>query len=62
MLHFLTIITNIGPVLGIFNGDIAKALCCYLQTCTVNVVLMVMYCMCLPPFVVRSAGYGFIYA
>ena len=32
-----------------------EAICCCLQTYTVNDVLLVMYCMCLPAFFVTSA-------
>ena len=32
-----------------------EAICCCLQTYTVNDVLLVMYCMCLPAFFVPSA-------
>ena len=32
-----------------------KAICCCLQTCSVNVVLLVMCCMCILAFIVTSA-------
>ena len=35
-----------------------EAICCCLQTYTVNDVLLVMYCMCLPAFFVPSAVMG----
>ena len=44
-----------GPVIGIFKDSLPEAICCCLQTCDVNVVLMVMCCMCIPVFIVTSA-------
>ena len=35
--------------------DCPEAICCCLQTCTANFVLLVMYCMCLLVFIVASA-------
>ena len=43
------------PVIGIFVYFLPEAFCCCLQTCSVNVVLLVMYCMCIPVFIVTSA-------
>ena len=42
-----------GPVIGIFKDRLPEAICC-LQTCSVNVVLLVMCCMCIPVFIVTS--------
>ena len=40
-----------------------EAICCCLQTYSVNDVLLVMYCICLPAFFVTgAASYGYIYA
>ena len=47
-----------GPVIGIFiyfKDRMPEAICCCLQTCSVNVVLLVMCCMCIPVFIVTSA-------
>ena len=47
-----------GPVIGIFiyfKDRLPEAICCCLQTCSVNVVLLVMCCMCIPVFIVTSA-------
>ena len=38
-----------------FNERLPEAICCCLQTCNVDVVLLVMYCMYIPAFVVTSA-------
>ena len=38
-----------------YLGRLPEAICCCLQTYTVNDVLLVMYCMCLPAFFVPSA-------
>ena len=46
-----------GPVIGIFIKDrLPEAICCCLQTCSVNVVLLVMCWMCIPVFIVTSAN------
>ena len=45
-------------VIGIFvyfKNRLPEAICCCLQTCSVNVVLLVMCCMCIPIFIVTSA-------
>ena len=44
-----------GPVIGIFKDRLPEAICCCLQTCSVNVVLLVMCCMRIPVFIVTSA-------
>ena len=44
-----------GPVIGIFKERLPEAICCCLQTCNVDVVLLAMYCMYLPGFIVTSA-------
>ena len=38
-----------------FKERLPEAICCCLQTCNVDVVLLVMYCMYLPGFIVTSA-------
>ena len=38
-----------------YSDRLPEAICCCLQTYTVNDVLLVMYCMCLPAFIVTSA-------
>ena len=43
-----------GPVIGIFiyfKDRLPEAICCCLQTCSVNVVLLVMCCMRIPVLV-----------
>ena len=48
-----------GPVIRIliyFKERLPEAICCCLQTCSVNVVLMIMCCMCIPAFIVTSAN------
>ena len=43
-------------IIGIFiyfKDRLPEAICCYLKTCSVNVVLMC--CMCIPVFIVTSA-------
>ena len=50
-----------GPVIGIFKDRLPEAICCCLQTCSVNVVLLVMCCMCIPVFVVTSADISHIF-
>ena len=44
-----------GPVIGIFIDKLPEAMCCCLQTYTVNDALLVMYCMCLLAVIVTSA-------
>ena len=44
-----------GPVIGIFIDRLPEAMCCGLQTYTVNDGLLVMYCMCLLAVIVTSA-------
>ena len=39
-----------------FKERLPEAICCCLQTCNVDVVLLVMYCMHIPAFIVTSAG------
>ena len=39
-----------------FKERLPEAICCCLQTCNVDVVLLVMYCMYIPGFIVTSAG------
>ena len=38
-----------------FKERLPEAICCCLQTCNVDVVLLVMYCMYIPRFIVTSA-------
>ena len=38
-----------------FKERLPEAICCCLQTCNVDVVLLVMYCMYIPAFIVTSA-------
>ena len=38
-----------------FKKRLPEAICCCLQTCNVDVVLLVMCCMCIPAFIVTSA-------
>ena len=48
-----------------FKERLPEAICCCLQACNVDVVLLVMYCMYIPGFIVTSADishYGYIYA
>ena len=40
-----------------FKDRLPEGICCCLQTCSVNVVLLVMCCMCLPTFIVTSADF-----
>ena len=44
-----------GPVIGLIRNILPEAICCCLQTCNVDVVLLVMYCMYIPAFIVTSA-------
>ena len=47
-----------GPVIGIcihFKERLPEAICCCLQTCNVDVVFVVMYCMYIPAFIVTTA-------
>ena len=39
-----------------FNERLPEAICCCLQTCNVDVVLLVMYRMYIPPVIVTSAN------
>ena len=50
-----------GPVKGIFihfKDRLPEAICCCLHTCSVNVMFLVMCCMCIPAFIVTSADIG----
>ena len=38
-----------------FKERLPEAICCCLHTCNVDVVLLVMYCMYIPAFIVTSA-------
>ena len=38
-----------------FKERLPEAICCCLQTCNVDVVLLIMYCMYIPGFIVTSA-------
>ena len=38
-----------------FKERLPEAICCCSQTCNVDVVLLVMYCMYIPAFIVTSA-------
>ena len=38
-----------------FKERLPAAICCCLQTCNVDVVLLVMYCIYIPAFIVTSA-------
>ena len=47
-----------GPVIGIFihfKERLPEAICCCLQTCNVDVVFLVMYCMYILAFIVTTA-------
>ena len=44
-----------GPVIGIFIDRLPEAMCCCLQTYSVNDALLVMYCICLLAVIVTSA-------
>ena len=48
------LIINYGPVIGILKR-LPEAICCCLQTCNVDVVLLVMYCIYIPGFIVTTA-------
>ena len=49
------IANNYGPVIGILKR-LPEAICCCLQTCNVDVVLLVMYSIYnIPAFIVTSA-------
>ena len=56
---FIATIANMGnAVIGIFipfNKRLPEAICCCLQTCNVDVVLLVMYRVHKPAFIVTSA-------
>ena len=43
------------------KGRLPEAICCCLQTCSINVVLLVMCCMCIPVFIVTSADISLLY-
>ena len=50
-----------GPVIGIFihfKERLPEAICCCLQTCNVDVVLLVMY---IPTFIVTSADISLLW-
>ena len=51
---FIATIANMGQ-LWAFVKRLPEAICCCLQTCNVDVVLLVMYCMYIPAFIVTSA-------
>ena len=44
-----------GPVIDIFIDRLAEAMCCCLQTYTVNDVLLVKYCICFLAVIVTNA-------
>ena len=45
-----------GQLIFIHSKErLPEAICCCLQTCYVDVVLLVMYCMCIPALIVASA-------
>ena len=53
-----------GPVIGIFihfKERWPEAICCCLQTCNVDVVLLVMYCMYILTFIVTSADISLLW-
>ena len=56
---FIATIANMGQLyIGIFiqfKERLPEAICCCLQTCNVDVVLLVMCCMCIMAFIVTSA-------
>ena len=55
-LSYVCILSLLQLLIWISYLDILpEAICCCLQTYTVNNVLLVMYCMCLPAFFVTSA-------
>ena len=55
-LSYVCILSLLQLLIWISYLDILpEAICCCLQTYTVNDVLLVMYCMCLPAFFVTSA-------
>ena len=49
-----TFIAIMGQLLAFFLDRLPEAICCCLQTCSINVVLLVMCCMCIPVFIVTS--------
>ena len=51
----LTFIATIASYRVFYLDKLPEAVCCCLQTYTVNDVLLIMYCMCLPAFFVTSA-------
>ena len=44
-----------------FKERLPEAICCCLQTCNVDVVLLVMYCMYIPAFIVTSADISLLW-
>ena len=48
---FIATIANMGQ----FKERLPESICCCLQTCNVDVVLLVMHCMYIPAFIVTSA-------
>ena len=44
-----------------FKERLPEAICCCLQTCNVDVVLVVMYCMYIPAFIVNSTQIALYY-
>ena len=55
--HLLCLCRNCVMYIGIFHFKerLPEAICCCLQTCNVDVVLVVLYCMYIPAFIVSSA-------
>ena len=51
---FIATIANMGHIIH-FKERLPEAICCCLQTCNVDVVLLVIYCMYIPAFIVTSA-------
>ena len=45
-----------------FKERMPEAICCCLQTCNVDVVLLVMHCMYIPVSLSLVRMYGYIYA
>ena len=53
---FIATIANMGRLYyRHFKERLPEAICCCLQTCNVDVVLLIMYCMYIPAFIVTSA-------
>ena len=44
-----------------FKERLPEAICCCLQTCNVDIVLLVMYCMYIPTFIVTSADISLLW-